>query len=179
MVTASGAAAVAIPGLHLVGIAADVAFVLNRMSVAAFGTGAILGAKAGVGNILEQEDFPAVLGYWSDDEDLKEAMTGKGAATAGKVGTKVGVKLMGKGFTKGMTKAMLSSSGYLIGQRMGGKALAKASGKFAGKFAGKAAGGFVPFLGPVISGGVNLWLISGIIDAAESYYTDKINLIRG
>lgn len=178
MVGASGAVAVAIPGLHLAGIAADVAFVLNRMSVATYGTGAILSKKAGFGDILEEEDFAAVLGYWSDDEDIMQAMKGKGSATAGKIGAKVGTKLAGKAFSKGMTKAMLTSSGYLIGQRLGGKALAKASAKFAGKFAGKAVGGFVPFLGPVISGGVNVWLISGIIAASEHFYTDKIALLN-
>lgn len=178
LVTASGAVAVAIPGLHMAGIVADVAFVLNRMSVATYGTGAILGEAAGVGNIVEKEDFAAVLGYWSDDEGIQQAMKGKGSATVGKIGTKVGTKLAGKAFTKGLTKAMLSSSGYLVGQRLGGKAMAKASAKFAGKFAGKAAAGFVPFLGPAVSGGVNLWLISGIIDSSERYYRDKIALLQ-
>ena len=37
LVTASGAAAVAIPGLHLLGMAADVAFLMNRMGVCAYG----------------------------------------------------------------------------------------------------------------------------------------------
>jgi len=178
LVTASGAAAMAIPGLHMVGIVADVAFVLNRMSVATYGTGAILGERAGLGNIVEQEDFAAVLGYWSDDEDIQQAMQGKGSATLGKVGAKVGTKLAGKAFAKGVTKAMLTSSGYLIGQRIGGKAMAKAGAKFAGKFAGKAAAGFVPFFGPMVSGGVNLWLISGIIDGSERFYRDKIALLQ-
>jgi hypothetical protein len=122
MVGASGAVAVAIPGLHLAGLAADVAFVLNRMSVATYGTGAILGSQAGLGNIIESEDFAAVLGYWSHDDGIMHAMSGKGASGVVKVGAIAG-KVVVK---KGLTKAMLLSSGYLVGQRLGGKALAKA-----------------------------------------------------
>lgn len=171
MVTASGAAAMAIPGLHVAGAIADVAFVLNRMNVAAYGVGAIVLKQHGLGNLIEKEDFGAILGYWCDDEDIQEAMKGKGAATAAKLGLKVG----GKGFAK----AMIASAGYLVGQRLGGKAMAKAAAKFAGKFVGKLAGGFVPFLGPVVSAGVNLWLLWGIIDASEAYYRDKAAAIKG
>jgi hypothetical protein len=178
-VAASGAASAAIPGLHLVGLAADAAFVINRMSVASLGVGAILSERAAAGNILETDDFPAVLGYWCHDDGIQEAMKGKGAVGASTVGAKIGAKVAGKAFAKGMTKTMLMSSGYLIGQRLGGKAMAKASAKFAGKFAGKAVGGMVPFVGPVVGAGINLWMISGIIEASELYYADKIALFHG
>jgi hypothetical protein len=173
MVGASGAASMVLPGLHLVGMAADIAFVLNRMSVASLGVGAIIGNQTGAGNILEQEDFAAVLGYWCDDEGIQHAMKGKGSASA----TKLTAKLASKAFTKGLAKTMLASSGYLIGQRLGGKAMGKAAAKFAGKFAGKAVGGFIPFVGPIVSGGVNVWLLTGIIDASKRYYADKAALV--
>ncbi|MBV1695077.1 MAG: hypothetical protein KGP27_11500 [Hyphomicrobiales bacterium] len=178
MVGASGAAAVAIPVAHLAGIAADLAFVVNRMGVSTFGTGAILGSDNGYGNILEKEDFGAVLAYWSGDEGVREAMNGKGAADlASKAGFKLATKLYGKAAAITLTQTMLASSGYLIGQKLGGKAMAKVASKVAAKFAGKTAAGFIPFLGPAVGGGINLWLISQILDAAQEFYTDKVRLL--
>ena len=55
----------AIPGLHLIGIAADIAFLMNRMSVCSFGIGSIEGYNNDFGIILEKEDFAIVLSIWS------------------------------------------------------------------------------------------------------------------
>ncbi len=179
LVSGSGALAVAIPGLHLVGLAADVAFVLNRMGVASYGVGAIRGYDEGVGNILEPEDFAAVLLYWSDDAEIRKVMEGKGAATlTTKVGLKVGVKVFGAGAAPQITKMLLSSSGYLVGRKFGGKAAAKAAAKFAAKFGSKALAGFVPFLGPAVGGGVNLWLLNSVMEAADEFYAAKIRLVQ-
>lgn len=178
MVGASGAAAVAIPVAHLAGIAADLAFVVNRMGVSSFGTGAIMGNDRNYGNILEREDFGAVMAYWAGDDGIREAMNGKGAADmASKAGFKIATKLYGKTAAITLTQTMLASSGYLVGQKLGGKAMAKVASKVAAKFAGKAAAGFVPFLGPAVGGGINLWIISGILDAAQEFYGDKIGLL--
>jgi hypothetical protein len=177
LVTASGGGAVAIPGFHVAAVIAETAFVINRTSVTSYGIGAIKGHSEVQENILEQEGFALIMGYWSDDESIKEAMKGKGAASvSSKVLVKAGTKLVGKGFAKGIAKAMLMSSGYLIGQKLGGKTMAKAAAKFSGKFAGKIGGGFLPVLGPIVGGGVNYWLISSISAAAEEYYNDKINM---
>lgn len=178
LATASGAAAVAIPGVHVAGIAADLAFVVNRMGVSSFGVGSIIGNQRNHGFMLEKTDFGAVLGYWADDSALKEAMRGKGAADlSSKVGFKLATKMYGKAATLVISEALLTSSGYLIGQKLGGKAMAKVGAKVAAKFTTKAAAGFVPFLGPAVGGGINLWLISGIMSAAQEFYTDKANLI--
>ena len=55
--------------------------------------------------------------------------------------------------------------------------MAKVTSKVAAKFAGKAAAGFLPFLGPAVGGGINLWLIAGILSAAKEFYSDKADLI--
>lgn len=177
LATASGAGAVAIPGLHLAGLAADFAFIINRAGVASYGIGAIKSSGTH-GNILEREDFVGVLQYWAHDEEFMQAMKGKAAADLStKVGAKLVTKVGGKVAVKGLTKAMLASGGYLVATKFGSKAMAKPAAKIAAKYGGKALGGFIPFLGPVIGGGVNLWLISGIMDAASGFYTDKIKLV--
>lgn len=180
LVGGSGAAAVAIPVAHLAGLAADLAFVINRMGVSSFGVGAIRAREAGIGNFLERDDFNAVLLYWADDGAIREAMKGRAAAElSSKVALKMGTKILGKGFAAGVTGAMLSSAGYLVGQKLGGKMAAKAGAKFAGKYLGKAAAGFVPFLGPVVGGGINVWLISSVMDAANEFYRDKVKICTG
>ncbi len=164
LVTGSGAAVVAIPGVHLAGLAAEFAFVVNRMGVTSYGVGAIK-TPADIENPLEREDF-------------MELMKGKGAAD---LSTKVGVKLVtkvgGKLALSSLAPTLMSTGGYMIAKKVGAKTLAKPAAKFAAKYAGKALGGFVPILGPVVGGAVNLWLISSIIDASKSYYHDKFQLI--
>ena len=90
---------------------------------------------------------------------------------------KLGTKIAGKAFASGISAQLLASAGYLVGSKIGGKALGKAAATFAGKYAGKYAGGFVPFLGPVLGAGINLWLISSILESAGEFYEDKISFM--
>jgi hypothetical protein len=133
VVTASGAAGIAIPGAHLATLLADLAFVVNRMGVAPYGIGAIKGYDAGVGNILEEKDIGAVLAYWSGDDVFQAAMA-KGAADISSVAIKAGGKIYGKELAKVLTHVMLSCSGYIVGGKLGGKGMAKVGSKVAAKF---------------------------------------------
>ncbi|MDM8546153.1 hypothetical protein QUF61_06635 [Candidatus Venteria ishoeyi] len=170
MVTGTGAAAMAIPGAHLAALAADVAFLMNRMAVCSYGIGAIYGHDRFSKNILENEDFANVLAYWAGDEEITTMVGSKTAADiALKVGGKAGIKIIGKTIAK--------SGAILIGKKLGGKVGAKIGAKFAGKLAGKAAAGMVPFLGAAVGGGINLWFITGIADSAEAYYKFKCDVI--
>lgn len=172
MVTGSGAASMAIPGLHLFGLAADVAFLMNRMSVCCYGMGAILGYDAGLGNILEREDFAVVLARWSGDDSLSNASVAKTAAgLAGHLG--------GKGVGKILASAAAANAGLLVGKKLGVKGGTKVVGKFATKLGTKAAGGFAPFAGPAIGGGVNLYFITSITNEAAEWYRLKISVERG
>lgn len=169
LVTGSGALTVAIPGLHLAGITADVAFLMNRMSVCSYGTGAILGYQAGLGNILESEDFAVVLARWSGDDGVSNATLAKAATDlAGKVGGKAAAKLL--------AKVAAENAGILIAKKLGTKSAAKIAAKFAAKLGTKAAGGFIPFVGPAIGGGINLWFITSIAKEAEAWYRLKLSL---
>ncbi|MEV4283606.1 hypothetical protein [Actinoplanes xinjiangensis] len=50
---------------------------------------------------------------------------------------------------------------------------------YAAKLSGKVLCGFVPVLGAVVAGGVNAWIVDGILDAAKDYYTDKLGILGG
>jgi hypothetical protein len=170
MVTGSGAAAMAIPGAHLAALAADVVFLMNRMSVCSYGIGAIYGYDRFSENLLEEEDFANVLAFWADDENIRTMVGSKAAVDiASKVGGKTGIKIIGKTIAK--------SGAILVGKKLGGKVGAKIGAKFAGKLAGKAAAGLVPFLGAAVGGGINLWFITGIADSAQEYYNFKYDIV--
>jgi hypothetical protein len=162
MVTASGAGAAAVPGLHLVGMAADVMFLMNRMSVCSYGIGAILAHEANLGNVLEPEDFPVVLAVWAGDEGITEAIGGSGP------------KVLGKSVYRILAKAVCDKAGLLTDGKLSGPLAGKVAARFAGKLGGKAATGFLPLVGPLVGGGVNLWFLSGIAAAAERWFRFKV-----
>lgn len=169
LVTASGAASVAIPGLHLVGIPADVAFLMNRMSVCSFGIGALIAKQKNLGNILELEDFPIILGRWCDDPTLTNAALSK---TAGEIAAKTGSKVAAKELSKIACKHL----GVVVGQKLSGKIGAKLGAKFGAKLGSKIAFGFIPFLGAAVGGGINLYFITEIQTQAEDYYRFKCSI---
>lgn len=176
LVTATGAAAIAIPGLHLLTIAADVAVLMNRMSVCSYGIGAIIGNGEGHGFILEEEDFPVILGRWCKVEGLDNAALSKAAAEVGiKVGGKIGGKVGGKVITKEIAKFAVKQASILIGKKLAGPIGAKLGSKFGAKLGGKVAAGFIPFLGPAIGGSINLYFITEISREAKEWYNFKVH----
>lgn len=166
LVTGSGALAMTLPGLHLVGMAADVAFLMNRMAVCCYGIGAIAGAAKGLGNILEHEDFAIILARWSGDENLSdEAIT--------LIHADIVAELGGKAPSKVLAQKISLRAGILIGKKLSSKAGAKIGAKFAAKMGSKALAGFIPLLGAAAGGGINLWFITSIANAAESWFRLK------
>ncbi|MGJ7449252.1 hypothetical protein ACR80R_00005 [Aquipuribacter sp. MA13-13] len=173
----------AVPGLNLALMAIDVAVLVDRIGVASYGIGAILGREAGLGNILEDGDVDAVIVHWAGDEGvidlLSPAGSGKFAAELGaKFGVKPGSKIFTKGFVKGMTKVLLKSSGSLVGGQLGTKVMAKVGSKLASKLAGKISATAVPLLGGAVNAGVNVWLVGSIMKASREFYEAKIDFIQ-
>jgi len=170
-VTASGAGAVAIPGMHVLGIAADVTFLLNRMSTSSYAIGASICYEENLGNILEEEDFAAVLAVWCGELDLVNLSTGKLAADLStKVAGKTALKIIGKTICK--------AGGYMVGYKLGGKLAAKIGTKFGAKLGAKIGLGFIPFVGAAAGGGINWFFIDGIMEAAEAYYKKKVEIAK-
>lgn len=175
-----GSGLIPVPGLHLPAAFADLAFVVNRMGVTAYGIGAIEMYDEDFGNILEEEDFVGVLGYWAGDEEFKHSFKVKGSSAALKVAAKVG----GKAGAKIVTKSVMASLGYLVASRAGLKSVAKTApplvhaATMIGTKAGvKVGGAWIPVAGSLLSGGINYWLISSISTAAIEFYNDKLNII--
>ncbi len=177
LVTGSGGLAGSIPGLHLAGLAADVAFVLNRMGTAAYGIGAIMGQARFADTILEADDFSLILAYWANDEDVVQALTNPDMAELGvKVSADLGDQLTPGGAAKILTKALIAASPRLAADQLSATIAAKPAANFASKFVVRGIGGFVPFIGAAVGAGLNLWLLNDIQEAAAAFYGHKIRL---
>jgi hypothetical protein len=182
IVTASGigSSLIPVPGLHLPAAVADVALLVNRMGMMAWGVGAIYGSDEEFGNILEEEDLVPILGYWANDEETKHNFKVKGGLAVSKVAAKLG----GKVAAKAVSKTVLASLGYIVAKKAGLKAVAKAAPPlvsaatvFAGKAGVKVGTSWVPVAGAAINSSINYWIISSISTAASAFYNDKLNII--
>ena len=188
---AAGAAAAAVPLLHLPAMAADVAFLLHKMAFCSWGVGGLLGAR-----VDGKDDFALILGVWSGDLQETElpaaVITGTAAGymalqvsqhgataaigqLAGQVGGAVFSAAGNKAAAKVGSKALGKSAGK-VGAKISAKLAQKMVTKIGPKLAAKGVSGFLPVLGPVVSGGVNAYFTKDIADSAETYYRAKDRL---
>jgi len=174
IVIASGGIAISIPGVHLAVLAADIAILMNRMSVCAYGIGAIYGYSKYSEDILEEEDFANILALWAGDDSISQMIAQKAGIDAV---VKVAVKAGGKLGIKLLAKTIAMSGGILVGKKFAAKTGVKVGTKFATKIAGKASAGWIPVLGAAAGGLINWYFLTGIADAAEKYYKFKCEII--
>jgi hypothetical protein len=186
-VAAAGAAAMAVPGAHALALVGDVAFLLHKMSICAWGIGFKMGAT-----VDGQDDLAVILALWADalEPDALSVTSAGAAASAGFLAFNVayptyGTAVMAKALAMGAGSGVSVIGGKIIGKKSG-KAVAKLSKPFINKIAQKAAvkfsallgskavTGFVPILGALAGAGINAYFISKFADAAESYYRHKL-----
>jgi hypothetical protein len=90
--------------------------------------------------------------------------------TSSKIAGKVAGKTLGKVTQKLITKSSLKSSPKMLA-KLSAKIVEKAVAKVSAKAATKMGVGWIPIVGGVVSGGVNCWLLHGLMEAAEAYYS--------
>lgn len=171
MVVTSGALSGAIGGpVGLAAIPADLAWCGRVSALGCFGIGHIKNV-----DIDYDVDMNLILAIWTG---LAEATS---LIPAGKVGIKVSSKAatLGAGMVAGslISKATLKGSSKL-GAKLASKAASKAATKLAAKLMAKGGTGWIPVIGGLVSGGVNWWLVSGLLDAAEKYYSHEYVYLR-
>ena len=190
LVTATGATANLLPGAHLAAMVADLAFLLNRMSYASWGVGAIKRCK-----VFGMSDFKQILTIWCgenpewddfsaislnfanmledlsdfDPDETNEHVYYNSVANLYNSGKSLGSAVRNindYSGAKGLRKKLAKKKAI----KLGSKLAAKLSVKLAKKLGAKAATGFIPGIGAIVGGGVNLWIMDGITDAACKYY---------
>ncbi|NJL28625.1 MAG: hypothetical protein HC897_12415 [Thermoanaerobaculia bacterium] len=190
----SGALALAIPGLHLVGLAADLTFLMHKLAYTCWGIGELKGCV-----VLGKEDFANILAIWAgaitpgeldrkaiSKASFQTALLAGGGTVAGLSVAAIAANLTGKQIAtmggqiagsllarKVVAKTASKGSAVFAG-RVGGKLGAKIAGKLAAKFTGKlgakAFAGVIPLIGPAVGAGVNVYFIRDITKSACAYY---------
>jgi len=126
-------------------------------------------ASYGVGHIHNK-----VIDYENDIEGILAIWAGAGKTINKRdLALKTAIPVAGKIIVKANFKF-----GMKIAAKLSSKILAKASAKLSAKIASKLATKWVPILGGVVSGAINIWVLDGLIDAAEDYYTSDAILIN-
>ena len=94
-----------------------------------------------------------------------------------KIEAKVAAKSLPKLIGKVISKKVAIKGGSKLGAQIASLAISKASVKLASKLAAKLGTSWIPIFGGVVSGGINWWLMAGLLDAAEKYYTHSYVLL--
>jgi len=190
-VVTSGAVANLIPGAHLLAMVADLVFLLNRMSYCAWGIGAIKKCK-----VFGMSDFEQILVLWCEESpnwDDFSAISLSFASAAINISEFDPNEMDDHAYYNQIANAHASGNSLISSVRnvnnyhganglkkklarkkvvkLGAKLATKLSIKLAKKLGAKAFAGAVPIVGSIVGGGVNLWIINGLIEAADKYYS--------
>jgi hypothetical protein len=150
--------------IGVIAIPFELALCERQATTGAFGIGHLLGCK--VDYDLDRE---IVLAIWAGEGSLEKYVP------EGKVGIKINDKAVGASATKSLmgivlTTSLVKGSSKLLG-KLSAKLGAKAVAKMGAKMGAKASTSWIPIVGGIVSGGVNVWLVQGLLDAAEQYYS--------
>ena len=180
----------------VIGILADLVWLGKNAGQGCLGVGYALG-----GNV-ELDDIDLILAIWTGlgtpsntvpagrvaiavSEDVNpwgQAFSHASFAPIGKVQAKLGaksaVKVSGKLIGKIITKKLAVKGGSKLGAKLAVLAAAMASTKLGAKLAAKMGTSWIPLFGGGVSLGINLWLIGGLLEAAEGYYTHDYILLN-
>jgi len=139
----------------------DIAYLLAASGRGCYGVGHILGCE-----IDYDSDINGILAIWSG---VAEASNGVALGKVRfKISTKIGAKASGKILGKLVAKIVLKS-----GTKASQKILAKVIAKLLAKLTTKISTKWIPIIGGITSGGINFWVASGLMDAAQKYYDNE------
>ncbi|MEG3839385.1 hypothetical protein [Microcoleus sp. herbarium14] len=171
MVVASGGISGALGGpMGLAAIPADLAWCGRVSALGCFGIGHIKGI-----DVDYDVDMNLIMSIW----------TGLGEAASTIPVGKVGIKVCSKATPKIAAKVagvlvskVALKGGSKLGAKLASKAASKAAAKLATKLMAKTGTGWIPLVGGIVSGGVNWWLVDGLLEAAEQYYSHEYIVLR-
>jgi hypothetical protein len=182
-----------IPGVHGLGILAELPYLIYLMGRGAIGTGALMGAE-----IDAEDDLRAIFGLWSGAIPRRTLAAAQGGAVvvnynggaviiSSLAHPAYGAKVMALAFGIGVKAAALDAGGMAgtiagSGAGLAGhvlrpifqKVLVKISAKVSAKFVA----GFVPFLGAAASVAISRHILKKLVASAELYYENKIRDAR-
>jgi uncharacterized protein (DUF697 family) len=186
-----GGTAAAIPGAHLVTMAADIAILMHKMAWCSWGVGSVMGCE-----IEGDLDLALILGLWSGSitkEDVETMLVGgvvlggalatamtvsSSPALAAKIAAKTasfGTTVMAQKLGLKMIAGPLGSVSGFVAQNLMQQFAAKIAVKIGKVAASRVFLGFVPFIGPIVGGTINAIFVNAIAGSARTYYELKKN----
>ena len=150
--------------IGILGIPFDLAACKRSATIGSFGIGHLLKCK-----VDYELDGEMILSIWVGEGSLEKRVP------SGKIGIKINDKPASTSTTNSVMGIIISktlvkgSSKFLA--KLSSKLVAKAVAKISAKLAVKTSTAWVPVFGGIVSGGINIWLVRGFLDAAEQYYT--------
>ncbi|GII94374.1 hypothetical protein [Sinosporangium siamense] len=185
-----------IPGHHHIMVAtADFSAVVHKMAIMTWGIGHKMGCS-----IDSRLDLANVLALWAGaiGEDALNgavvagtfgAMGAAGVAAYGggtAFATAVAVKIAGKaaGAAAGaITTKVAGKAAGIVANKLASAAMKQVApalgAKIAAQMGAKHVAGWIPFVGTVVGGGINFWIMSTLADSARAYYREKAKAERG
>jgi hypothetical protein len=182
-----------IPGVHGLGIAAELPYLFYLMGRGAIGTGALLGAE-----IDAEDDLRAVFALWSGaiPKSTLTAAQGGAVVVSYNGGALIinslahpayGAKVLALGFEIGTKAAALDAggaAGTIVGKGAGPlshvlqpafrKILVKISAKISAKVSAKLVAASVPLLGAAVSLTISRHVLNEFLASAKLYYEHKV-----
>lgn len=182
-VTSVGAGACVIPGSGYVTLPAEFLYLMKEVYNSAMGLGFLIYGEA------HKDDFATILGLWTDEVTIDErtldlvfkaaeemalshikSNTGKDSPVDEYGITQGGKKVS----TKVISQELAVKTGAKTSGKLGDKIAVKTGAKITGKYAAKGITAWVPVISAMVCGGLNAWIMDGILSASEEYYT-KLN----
>jgi EcsC protein family len=148
-------------GLALEGL--DIAYLLAAAGRGCYGIGHILGK-----DIDYDADLTMILAVWCGAAEASTTVAaGKiGIKVGGTTGLGIGAKVAGK-----LAGKLASKSAFKLASKSGAVVVGLAATKLATKIASKLAVKWIPIIGGIVGAGINVWIMNGLLSAAESYYS--------
>lgn len=191
----TGAIGGGVPGYHLVTVPLELAVLVRKIGRASWGIGCLHARDTGQDLVDPADDLFAILAAWGKDMTRKDyhgiaaSAAGLGFLVAGQSYPSFAAAAIANAFGMAAGKAAAVVLGSVAGDivtknlKLGSMpALQKITEKFmvklVGKSAGKMLGGFVPLVGAVVGGGINVYLLTKVMAAAEIYYSEKSAALR-
>jgi hypothetical protein len=161
-----------------------------------------LGVGYALGKPVSRDDIDLILAVWTGiatpsdsvpagtvaiatSEDISpwtQSASESSFAVTGKVAAKMGAKSMakvsGKIAGKIIAKKLAVKGGSKLGAKLAVLAVSFASSKLVAKLAAKLGSSWVPIFGGLVGAGINFWLMSGLLDAAEGFYTHDFIVVN-
>lgn len=140
----------------------DTAYLFSMAGQACYGVGHILGRP-----VDYETDMPLILAIWGGAARPIHG-TGEDREIAIHVAEGAGV---------GAGTRVVSKSAFKAGGKLATRVAGIVGAKLAARYGAKLGTRWIPLLGSVTSGGVNWWLVDGLINAARRYYEAEYVLL--